>query len=139
MSCCNEAGRDMPTSSLREAVGVFQSEHALQLAADELLISGFDRADLSLLADARTVEQKLGHAYRCMTEIEDDPTVPKRAYAGSDSHTEAEGAIASGLMYVGAVSTVGANVASGGSVAAALRGAAAVELGRASGREKGGR
>src|SRR3546814_20569860 len=82
MSCCNEAGRDMPTSSLREAVGVFQSENALQLAADELLISGFDRADLSLLADARTVEQKLGHAYRCMTEIEDDPTVPKRAYAG---------------------------------------------------------
>src|SRR3546814_10996326 len=60
------------------------------------------RADLRLLADARTVEQKLGHAYRCMTEIEDDPTVPKRAYAGSDSRTEAEGAIASGLMYVGA-------------------------------------
>lgn len=116
----------MPTSSLREAVGVFQSEHALQLAADELLISGFDRADLSLLADARTVEQKLGHAYRCMTEIEDDPTVPKRAYAGSDSRTEAEGAIASGLMYVGAVSAVGAIVASGGSVAAALIGAAAV-------------
>src|SRR3546814_7279051 len=88
MSCCYEAGRDMPTSSLREAVGVFQSEHALQLAADELHISGFDRADLSLLADARTVEQKLGHAYRCMTEIEDDPTVPKRAYAGSESRTE---------------------------------------------------
>src|SRR3546814_13860153 len=61
-----------------------------------------------------------------MTEIEDDPTVPKRAYAGSDSRTEAEGAIASGLMYVGAVSTVGAIVASGGSVAAALIGAAAV-------------
>src|SRR3546814_7251426 len=84
MSCCYEAGRDMPTSSLREAVGVFQSEHALQLAADELLISGFDRADLSLLADARTVEQKLGHAYRCMTEIEDDPTVPKQIGRGND-------------------------------------------------------
>src|SRR3546814_14541848 len=38
----------------------------------------------------------------------------------------AEGAIGSGLRYVGAVSTGGAIVASGGSVAAALIGAAAV-------------
>jgi hypothetical protein len=116
----------MPARTVREAVGVFQSEVALQSAADELLIAGFDRADLSLLADARTVEQTLGHAYKRIAEIEDDPTVPKRAYAGSDSRTEAEGAIVSGLMYVGAVGAVGAVVASGGTVAAALIGAAVI-------------
>lgn len=116
----------MPTRALREAVGVFQSEVALQSAADELLIAGFDRADLSLLADARTVEQTLGRAYKRTVEIEDDPAVPKRAYTGSDSRTEAEGAIAGCLMYVGAVGTVGAIIASGGAIAAALLGAAIV-------------
>src|SRR3546814_14804376 len=126
MSCCCEAGRDMPTSSLREAVGVFQSEHALQLAADELLISGFDRADLSLLADARTVEQKLGHAYRCMIRIEADQTAPKRADVGWGWRTVAEGTIARSLMYVGAVSPVCAIVPSGGSVPPALMGGAPV-------------
>lgn len=116
----------MPTRTLREVVGVFQSEAALQSAADELLISGFDRADLSLLADARTVEQALGRAYKRIAEIEDEPAVPKRAYAGTDSRTEAEGAIASGLIYVGAVGAIGAVVASGGTIGAALLGAAVV-------------
>ena len=116
----------MSENAIREALGVFQSEAALQSAADELLIAGFDRADLSLLASAHAVEQKLGHAYRCVAEIEDDPALPKRAYAGPDSRTEAEGAIASGLVYVGAVGTIGAVVASGGAVVTALVGATLV-------------
>lgn len=35
---------------VREAVGVFHDERTLQAAADDLLVAGFDRADLSLLA-----------------------------------------------------------------------------------------
>lgn len=115
----------MTESKLREAVGVFHEEETLQNAVDELLINGFDRADLNLVAGHKTVEEKLGHDYRLVREIEDDPDVPYRAYAGRDSRTEAKSAVLGGLAYVGAVAAAGMVLASGGTVAAALVSAAA--------------
>ncbi len=46
---------------IREAVAVFDDAEALQAAIDELESSGFDRAEISLLAGAKSVEEKLGH------------------------------------------------------------------------------
>ena len=114
----------MAEKTVREAVGVFHDETALRDAAEELMTAGFDRSDLSLLAGDHAIEQKLGHAYTKVEALEDDPEVPSVAYSGSDSRPEAEGAVVGGLAYVGAVSTVGVIVASGGTVAAALVGAA---------------
>jgi hypothetical protein len=51
-----------PTTTIREAVGVFHDPASLQEAIDELLSSGFDRAELSLLAGEHAVEEKLGLA-----------------------------------------------------------------------------
>jgi hypothetical protein len=51
-------------TTVREAVGVFATPETLQEAIDELMSSGFDRADLSLLASEDAVEAKLGHMYR---------------------------------------------------------------------------
>ena len=45
----------------REAVGIFHDEKSLRSAADALMISGFDRSYLSLLASDRAVDEKLGH------------------------------------------------------------------------------
>ncbi len=114
----------MTDEKVREAVGVFHDESSLQSAADELLTAGFDRSQLSLLASNHAVEEKLGHAYERIFEIEDDPDVPSVAYRGSDSRTEAKSAVVGGLAYVGALGTVGVIVASGGTVAAMLIGAA---------------
>ena len=114
----------MAEDKIREAVGVFHDEVALQSAADELLTAGFDRSHLSLLAGEHAVETKLGHAYGKVSELEDDPEVPSLAYVGSDSRTEAKAVLTGGLAYIGAVGTAGAIVASGGTVAAALVGAA---------------
>ncbi|MFQ5958556.1 MAG: hypothetical protein ACE5LF_04225 [Alphaproteobacteria bacterium] len=116
----------MDSESVREAVGVFDDEGSLRAAADELLMSGFDRSYLSLLAGHRAVEQKLGHMYERIGEVEDNPDTPHSAYIGPDSRTEAEVGVIGGLAYVGAMCAVGAIVASGGTVAAALAGAAAV-------------
>ena len=109
-----------------EAVAVFHDARTLQSAADALMVAGFDRANLSLLASQDTVEKKLGHVYDSVTELEDDPQVPTQAYAGEDSRTEGMALIASGLFYVGAVTAAGAVVASGGTVAAAIAGALAL-------------
>jgi hypothetical protein len=52
------------TPGVREAVGVFESAEKFQEAIDELMSSGFDRAEISLLASESAVEQKLGHKYK---------------------------------------------------------------------------
>ncbi len=115
----------MSQASTREAVGVFHDRPSLQTAIDELLSSGFDRADLSFLANRETVERRLGHGYRSTAQLEDDAAVPTVAYVSTESVGDAEGAIAGTLIYVGAVATAGAIIASGGTFAAAIAAAAA--------------
>lgn len=110
----------MPNNTSREAVAVFHDEKSLQTAVDELLISGFDRAAVNLLAGQHAVEAKLHHSYRKIVELEDDPGVPRIAYMGPDSRTEAESVAVGGLAYVGAVASAGIVVASGGSILAVL-------------------
>ena len=113
-----------PTTTLREAVGVFHDPDSLQAAIDELLSSGFDRRELSLLASERAVADKLGRHYRKVAEREDDPRVPRTAYVSLDSLGDAEGGLIGGLMYIGAVVAGGAMVASGGTLAGAFLAAA---------------
>jgi hypothetical protein len=115
---------EQETGTVREAVGVFASPEMLQRAIDELMSSGFDRADLSLLAAEKTIEEKLGHKYQKVTELEDDATVPRRSYVSTESVGDAEGGLIGGLMYVGATAAAGAIVATGGTLAAAIAGAA---------------
>jgi hypothetical protein len=112
MSSQNEA--------IREAVGVFKTADALQDSIDELLSSGFDRAQLSLMASEHAIEEKLGHRYRKVSELEDSGRVPRSAYVSPESIGDAEGALIGGLLYIGA--GVGAVLASAGALATALTG-----------------
>jgi len=113
-----------PTATIREAVGVFHDPDMLQEAIDELLSSGFDRAELSLLAGEHAIEEKLHDRYRKVAELEDDPRVPRTAYISLESIGDAEGGLIGGLMYIGAVVAGGAVVASGGTLAGAFLAAA---------------
>ena len=49
-----------PAQPVREAVGVFQDEPSLRAMVDELLISGFDRSDIGVVAGHCPVERKFG-------------------------------------------------------------------------------
>jgi hypothetical protein len=120
----NDTRNTDQTSTLREAVGVFHDPASLQAAIDELLSSGFDRAELSLLAAEHTIEAKLAHRYRKVVELEDDPRVPRTAYVSLESIGDAEGGLIGGLVYIGAVIAGGAVVASGGTLAGAFLAAA---------------
>jgi len=108
-----------------EAVGVFDDAAALQDAIDDLTSSGFSQRDLSLLAGERVVQEKLGHLYRKVSELEDDLSVPRTAYVSPETRGDAEGGIVGGLIYVGAVAAAGAVVATGGTLAAIIAAAAA--------------
>jgi hypothetical protein len=116
------AEKEPPT--IRETVGVFDRPETLQEAIDDLLSSGFDRAELSLLAGEKTVDEKLGHKYRKIAELEDDPIVPRCCYVSTESIGDAEGGLIGGLMYVGATAAAGAVVASGGTLALVIATAA---------------
>jgi hypothetical protein len=73
------------TEAIREAVGRFEPADALQDAIDALMSSGFDRAELSLLAAEHVVEEKLGHRYRKVAELEDDPKAARCSYVSTES------------------------------------------------------
>ncbi len=111
----NEAATDFS----REAVGVFETADSLQAAIDELLSSGFNRAEISLLAGEDAVQEKLGHIYEAAAAAEDDPDAPRTAYVSPESIGDAEGGIIGILTYIPATLTAGAIVASGGTLAAA--------------------
>ena len=120
----------------REAVGVFRDFETLRAAADELLTSGFERADLSLLADHRTILRKRGRLYASMREAGDDLEVPFRPYVAGDSRVEIE-AFAVGIsVYAGAMTGGIAGAAAGFGIwplvgAVALAGAAGGLIGGA--------
>ncbi|MGB5078286.1 MAG: hypothetical protein WBO17_12475 [Sphingorhabdus sp.] len=111
--------------SVREAVGYFEIVQDMEAAIDELESSGFDRAEISLLAAEQTVDEKLGHKYRKVSELEDDPAVPRTFYVANESVGGAEGALISTPLYLAAVTAIGSIVASGGTLAAAIAGAVA--------------
>jgi hypothetical protein len=115
----------------REAVALFRDESALQAAIDELLSSGFDRAELSLLATEKTLRSTFGDRFKTSAEIEDVEGVPRSCYISPESRGDAEGGLIGGLLYVGAVAATGSVILSGGGLAAAI--AAAVIGGGASG------
>ncbi len=111
-------------STVTEAVGVFSTEKELESVADELMSNGFDRADISLLASEDAVLEKLGHRYRSVRDIEDDPKVPTIAFVTEEGLGAAQGGVIGSLLYLPALAGVAAVVASGGTMAAAIAAAA---------------
>jgi hypothetical protein len=107
-----------PSGTLREAVGIFSNESDLQAAIDELLSSGFHRAELSLLAGEDAVNEKLGGIYASPRAIADDTTVPRAAYVSPEAIGDAQGGIVAALVYAGATVAAGAVVFSGGTILA---------------------
>ena len=105
---------------VHEVVAVIDTEKKLQDAIDELQISGFDRSDLSLLAGEKVIEEKLGHIYKKVTDLEDDPETPTISYIPTEAIGDAEGALIGTPMYVAALTAAGIMVSVGGPLAATI-------------------
>ena len=103
--------------NVRETVGVFADRDELEDAIEDLQLSGFYRDQIHLLASCRAVEDKLGHMYGNVRELEDEPDLPAGNYA--DRHERAEGAAAltSGLALLGSLTAIVAVTATGGTLA----------------------
>jgi hypothetical protein len=64
--------------------------------------------------------EKLGHQYTKVSELADNPHVPRVAYVSTEAIGGAEGAVIGMLMYVGATAAAGAILVSGGTIAAGI-------------------
>ena len=118
----------MADQIVREAVAAFPDTKRLQSAVDELLVSGFDRALLSVMPPNRDIERKFGPNWR-VEAVMSDPATPRVGFVGLDSRTQGRGLAASGLGYLGAAVAAGAVVATGGALALVAGLAAAAGIG----------
>jgi hypothetical protein len=119
------------TTKVREVAGVLESRKQIEEAVDALLLAGFDRADIDLMASWDAVRQKLGDVYAPATELADIPRVPRRAFI---ARADAAGvfAVTLGLLtFIGATAAALGVVASGGALA--LAAAAAIAGGATAG------
>jgi len=103
-------------TTFTEAVAIFHDAQSLHATVDELLTSGFDHAELSVLACEQTVREKLGHNYKSTADFEDDPDAPRVDYVPDESIGSAQGGIIAAAGYFPAVIGLLAVVASGGTL-----------------------
>lgn len=106
-----------PGYAHREAVGVFDNADALEAAVDELEISGFNRAAISVLACDKTVKVRLG-LYPLVPEIVKAPRALLAAFVSKGPRVEGEAATVGVRLFIGDIAGGLAVVASGGVLAA---------------------
>jgi hypothetical protein len=103
-------------TTFTEAVAIFHDAQSLHATVDELLTSGFDHAELSVLACEQTIREKLGHNYKSTADFDDDPDAPRVGYVPDESIGSAQGGIIAAAGYFPAVIGLLAVVASGGTL-----------------------
>ncbi|WP_247888027.1 general stress protein [Azospirillum brasilense] len=70
--------------AVREAVGIFASRDALQKVVDELTLAGFQRHELSVLANDETIRDHLGHVPQRAEDLAHDPDAPRQSYVSPE-------------------------------------------------------
>lgn len=118
-----------PDGRVREAVGVFDSAEALQRTVDDLSLAGFERHELSLMADDSILGAGLGRLPASSDAAKDDASVPRRSHVAPEEVGNAQGMAIGVPAYVGAVIATGAVVATGGTALAAAAAAAVAGAG----------
>jgi hypothetical protein len=112
---------------VREVVGVFHSRKRLNDAVQELLLAGFDRADIDVMAGLDAVQQRLGFVFVASEELPDIPQVPRRPFIAPEDVTLTQAMTVGIFAFIGAAVAVLIVFTSGGSTAstglAALLGA----------------
>jgi hypothetical protein len=68
----------------REVTGVFHSRKALEAAAEDLLVSGIDRADIDVSASPDELQRRVNYQPIPAAELADLPIAARRPFLGED-------------------------------------------------------
>jgi hypothetical protein len=123
----NESDVVLDRAKVREVTGIFHSRDALDAAAYELVLTGFDRADIDVLASLDEVPKRLGPVYVASAELADVKQAPRRPFVGRDDVTAVNAVTAGTVGAVAGAATAYFALIGGGSGTAA--GTAAVLVG----------
>ena len=85
----------------REIVALIDHEDGLNDTVEELLLVGFDRADITVLPSWKTVEKTVRRGLRSVTELIDDPDVPRAVPVDSASYGIFQGVLIASPIYLG--------------------------------------
>ena len=96
----------MTCGPVREAAGGFKGEPSLGAAVDDLLMSGFDRPDISVLVGRRRVGRTSGAVINHAAEWAYEPEAPSATYVGNDARSQAKATVVAGLGYLSVISLI---------------------------------
>jgi len=85
---------------MSEVVALFDDEDELDDVVQELQTVGFDHAEISVMPSRNVVERIIGHELRTVTEVADNPDVPRAVPVDRGSLLVAQGALIAGPLYV---------------------------------------
>src|ERR1700694_5672013 len=68
----------------REVTGIFHSRKALDAAVQELLVAGYDRADIDVSAPPDELRGRLNYRSIPPEDLADVPTAPREPFVGED-------------------------------------------------------
>jgi len=102
----NTSDTVLERARVREVTGVFHSREALDAAANELLLMGFDRADVDVVASLDEIRKRLDVPYVAAEELADVPQVPRRPLIAAEDITVFKVVVAGTLGAIAAGATV---------------------------------
>src|SRR5260370_25120528 len=98
---------------IREVAGVFRRRDVLEAAVDALLLSGFDRADIDMVAGGDARERFGVHVP--VEELPDVPGLPRRPLIAREDLIAVLALVLGILIFIGAAAAAVVVIASGGS------------------------
>jgi hypothetical protein len=87
----------------REVTGVFHSRKALIAAAEDLLVAGFDRADIDVSASFDELQRRLNYQSIPPEDLADVPIVPRQPLVADDDMLSTKVIVGSILGCIGAI------------------------------------
>jgi hypothetical protein len=100
---------------VREVAGLFHSHERLNDAIQELLMAGFDRADIDVMGRLDAVGRRLGFAHVAPEELPDIPQVPRQPVIAPEDVTMTWAMTVGIFVFVGAALGALIAIMSGGS------------------------
>ena len=111
----------------REVVAVFDSHDNLVSAIQDIGDGGLQPHQMNLLTGRQQAEEKLGHKVDDVTDLAQEGQAPVGHLGRSPRTGRGQDGDRCGLAYIGSIAAIGAVVATGGGLAAAI--AAAIAAG----------
>ena len=87
---------------VREMAGVVRTATILDNVIDALQRAGFDRADIDVMADAKTIRDRFSQIFVPVEDLVDVPGVPRHAFVRDEDVSILRGGVFGILFYIGA-------------------------------------